>query len=458
MIAESLPTAPGVYLMRDHADTIIYVGKAKDLRKRVGSYVEHRAPTPKVAALVASIRQVDYIVTPTEREALLLERRLIHDYQPKYNADWKDDKAYPYIKLTLQEDFPRLVMTRRVKRDGAKYFGPFPSGVGLGRFLRFIKRLFPLRSCNYHIGQCSAPCEGRVTKADYKQTVQSAEQFVRGDYAGAVSRLEGQMKDAARGMQYEVAGKYRDDIAAIRQVTERIRFRRVNEEDLARRVEAGRAITDLQKALGMVRPPVRMECVDISGFQGQEAVGSLVVFDPGQPLKAEYRRYRIKTVAGQDDPRMVGEVVSRRARRWQEGDAKVPDLLLIDGGPTQLTAAVRALAVSRVLRTDSRATSRVLSSVLRTNSRVPVRMSSYFVRGRLCRSGFVRRVGAAFRPPVVASLAKREELLYLPGRTAPVALPHDAPALHLVQRIRDEAHRFAITYHRLLRDHATLAG
>lgn len=423
MDLSAIPHSPGVYLMRSKNGDILYVGKARDLAKRVGSYFMKRADhTAKVAALVASVQHVDYIPAESEREALLIERSIIRQIQPHFNTMWRDDKSYPYVKLTMGEDFPRIFMTRRVARDGAKYFGPYPNVSLLKRLLRYLwkQHLFPLRPCRYefseqnplplakakqclyyHTKECPAPCVGRISKDDYRRIAAGAEQFFLGRYKPLIETWEREMKEASKTQQYERAGQLRDNVAALRHMEERVSVRRINLADVVSRVDRSRTITELQKALGLPKPPIRMECFDISHIQGLETVASMVVFEKGIPKKSDYRKFKVRTVAGIDDFASMGEVVGRRYRRLRDEKRPLPELVLIDGGKGQLSAAVAAIE---------------------------------------------RELGKSHPP--VASLAKQEEELFLPGQADSIRLPADSPALHLVQHIRDEAHRFAITFHR----------
>ncbi len=410
--------------MRDKAGQILYVGKARDLAKRVSSYFMNRTQhTAKIAALVASIHHVDYVPAASEREALIMERGLIRRLQPHFNTMWKDDKSYPHVKITWHEDFPRLFMTRQVKRDGSRYFGPYPNVTPLRRLLRYLwkQHLFPLRPCHYpfsekdplplekakqclyyHTHECPAPCVGRITRAAYRRIAQEAELFFRGNYRKLTESWRRELQEASQAQDYERAAQLRDNVAALEHMDERVTVRQIERVDLDERVGGSRAITDLQKALQLKVPPVRIECFDISHFQGAETVASVVVFAAGKPRKDEYRKFKIKTVSGIDDFASMGEVVGRRYRRLRDEGKTLPDLILIDGGKGQLGAAQVA----------------------------------------------IRSVLESSRVPAMAALAKREEELFLPGQDPPVRLPMDSAALHLVQRVRNEAHRFAITFHR----------
>lgn len=425
--------------MRDNQAKIVYVGKAKDLRKRVASYFRNRALAPKLVSLLSIVQQIDYIPTDSERESLLLEQKLIRRLQPLYNTMWRDDKSYPYLKLTWNEDYPRLILTRQKKTDGGKYFGPYPNVSIIRKLLRKLwrKKIFPLRPCKYafnqkelsregglkvsqpalykkvqsciylHTGECPAPCVGRISQNDYRKIADKAELFFRGKTQPLRTELDHEMKTAAKKLDYEKAAQIRDQLSALAHISEKVILKKINEEAIAEQMQTSRGITELQERLRLPAPPMRIEAFDISNIQGTDAVGSLVVFEKGVPKKSEYRKFKIKTVTGQDDFSMMAEVVDRRYRRVLEEGKKVPNLVLVDGGKGQLSAAVKAL--------------QTLSKENKSN--------------------------ALLQMPV-AALAKEQEEIFLPQQAEPIRLPQDSPALHILQWIRDEAHRFAITFHR----------
>ncbi|MFA5974806.1 MAG: excinuclease ABC subunit UvrC [Elusimicrobiota bacterium] len=427
MDLHSIPHSPGVYLMRDQTGRILYVGKALDLAKRVSSYFTRNADhPPKISALVASIHHIDYIPTASEREALVMEQGLIRRLQPHFNTMWRDDKSYPYVKLTSKEDFPRLFLTRQRTRDGSNYFGPYPNTGSIRHLLRYLwtHKFFPLRPCRYdfseahplpiekargclyyHTRECPAPCVGRISKDDYRRIAQEAAFFFQGKYKRLIGTWEEEMREASQTQNYERAAQLRDNLSALRHMDERVTVRQIHLDDVVARVDRSRAVTELQQALQLKRPPLRLECFDISHSQGVETVASLVVFERGVPIKSEYRKFKIKTVRGIDDFAGMGEVVGRRYRRLRAEQRPLPDFILIDGGKGQLSAARNAIR-----------------SALR--------------KGPL---------------PAMAALAKREEEVFLPDQDIPVSLPKDSAALLLLQRVRDEAHRFAVTFHRLRR-------
>ncbi len=412
--------------MRDSAGGILYIGKAIDLRKRVAHYFRPDVE-PKIRALMADVRHIDYIAAAGERDALVIEQRLIKRHQPLFNVMWKDGKSYPFVKLTLNEDFPRLRLTRTKWRDSALYFGPYPNVRAIRHLLDWVwrNRLFPLRPCDLdikegqvyayekvksclylHTGECPAPCLGKISKEDYGRIAERARLFFDGKNAELLAVWREEMKEAADRMEFERASQLRDSLLALDHIREPVTFRSLKEEDVKGRIETSRALQDLQTELKLPRPPVRIECFDISHIQGAETVASMVCFDRGRPNKSAYRKYKIKTVAGVDDFASMAEVVGRRYRRVKEEGLPWPDLVLIDGGSGQLAAAERALAAV-------------------TDRKIPL-----------------------------ASLAKREEEVYQPGRGEPLRLPKDSPALQLLQRVRDEAHRFAVGFHRERRDKA----
>jgi excinuclease ABC subunit C len=544
---KSLPTLPGVYLFKDAGGEIVYIGKAKSLRGRVRSHFAlDPATSLKNQEMLKRIRDVDTIVVGSEAEALLLEANLIREHRPRFNIQLRDDKSYPYIKVTLQEPFPRVFVTRRLENDGARYFGPYTDVGAMRQALDLVKRLATVRSCrydlpretparpclDYHIGRCLAPCVGLQSTEEYRGMIGEIMEVLQGRVERVRRRVQAEMQGAAARMEFERAGSLRDalrGLAAIEQrqraldvrggdqdvigiardgdrgcaVLMRIRAGRLlgrevdflenlageeegavlgtavtrfyfgrgvvgvedvprevllpaEFEDLAtvatlltetagRRVEtlvpirgakrrlvelaaqnarhlleersvlaqtvearADDALYELQDALELKVVPRKMVCFDISHTQGSELVGSAVFFENGEPKKAEYRRFRVRGEWRNDDFRSLAEVVGRYfARRAEEG-LEPPDLALIDGGKGQLSAA---LAAARELGLND----------------------------------------VAFR-----SLAKREEALYVPGRMDPVRLPRTSPALRLLQRMRDEAHRFAVTYNRKLRKSRTL--
>lgn len=418
-----VPHACGVYIMRGSQGEILYIGKAKDLAKRVANYFAPGKEDLKVSALRPLIRKIDYVPCASERESLLVEQRLVKQYKPFFNIELKDDKAYPYVKVTVNEDFPRVFLVRRKLHDGAAYFGPFPKVSPIRSLLRYLwrQKYFPLRPCRwdfsvekpldpkkingclyYHTGECPAPCAGLVGYDEYHSYAEDVVLFFKGEYETLKERFQAEMKLAAEALEYERAAQLRDNVEALEQMGERVRVQAVKLEDVAQPVADSQAVTDLQQALELDKPPFHVECFDISHFQGHETVASMVCFKGGAPNKDHYRRFRIRETAGIDDFKSMHEVVRRRYKRLKD-EGGLPDLVVIDGGKGQLAAACDAL----------------------------------------------REAGVKL--PIV-SLAKRIEEIFIPGREESLILPIGRPALNLVVRLRDEAHRFGVKYHRLLRD------
>jgi excinuclease ABC subunit C len=528
---ERMPDSPGVYFFKNERGKVLYVGKAMNLVSRVRSYMQSpERLDPKTAALMEAARSVDYIATESEIEALVLEASMIREYRPRYNIRLKDDKRYPYLKITSGEDFPRLLLVRRVLDDGAEYFGPYTDAGAVRRTLKAIKTIFPLRDCkgsfrertreclNFQIGRCLGPCTGKVDRARYGEIVRQLRMFLRGHNTALVEELTTRMESLSADRRYEDASVVRDQISGILKISERqhavdpggadedavalareggtacgvvLRIREgrilsseafmmpvllndvdkdlyeeffklyyntssdippgilaqhaLSDRDLiggwlsartgrkvrisvparghrrklvelaeknaasrlltlrGRKASAGSILADLKKALDLPVTPSRIEAFDISNVQGTGAVGSMVTFVDGAPLKSGYRHFRIRTVEGQDDFAMMKEVLSRRFERLKDGRTRRPDLILIDGGKGQVSAAVEAMANS------------------------------------------------GLSPISVAGLAKRNEEVFMPGRKEPVLLPRRSQGLKLLQKVRDEAHRFAVEYHRKLR-------
>jgi excinuclease ABC subunit C len=553
---DALPTKPGVYLMKDREGHILYVGKAVNLRARVRSYFHaSNAYHPKLQRLVAAVADLDFIVTASELEALILESNLIKRHKPKYNVRLKDDKRYPYIKVTWQESWPKVLVVRRMERDGARYFGPFTAAWAVQQTLHTLRRVFPYLTCNriitgqderaclyLDIGLCLGPCIGAASQAQYRAMIDSLCRFLEGKADEIVAGLQARMQAAAEQWDFEQAALYRDQLSAIQRVIERqkvvsaamadqdvIAFARTdgdacvqvffirrgrllgreyfvldgaaeetdaeivasfvkqfydeaayippeillpNEIDealviqewlrsrrghkvllkvprrgqkrelvdmaaenaaetlrhlraqwLVDEAKQASALAELQEHLELPSPPNRIECYDISTIQGSATTGSMVVFVKGVPRKSDYRRFRIRSVEGTDDYASMRDMLRRRFRRVSDarlqgeplpGSEKstwdlLPDLLVVDGGKGQLHVALEVL-------------------------------DEFQLRD------VVPAVG----------LAKQEEVIFVPGRPDPLRLPRTSEGLYLMQRIRDEAHRFAITYHRQLRGQQTV--
>ena len=555
-LVKEFPTQSGVYLMRSEIDKIIYVGKAKNLRNRVKSYLLNSADhSAKTKALVHNIDKIDYIITKTEVEAFLLEASLIKKHRPKYNIRLKDDKSYPYIKLSWADDFPRLYLARKVHQDGSMYFGPFTSGGAVFGTIRFLNRVFKIRDCTdhmfksrtrpcmtYQIGRCTAPCVKYISRDDYRDEVEGAKDFLKGRSKKVIKDIEKRMFAAADEEKFEVAAKLRDSMWSVKNILEKqavINDYAENDQDIVSfygdargvvvetlHVRSGRVIgarphflgglditdptesdqewltsfinqyyednfipdevltsidlggdlnkllhdvlkersnkdvvvrlghdlnaqkliemadqnakshfdkivskeeeklrglNEIKTKLHLTKLPQRIECFDISHFQGVETVASQVVFEEGRPSKDHYRRYIIKTVEGVDDFKSMYEVLSRRFKHTEYED---PDLLVVDGGKGQLSQAVR-----------------ILQEIGKTN--IPV-------------VGLAKaRTQADFKAEEVEST---EERFFLPGRSNPVIFKSNSEALHILTGIRDEAHRFAITFHRKRREERSLSS
>ena len=543
---EALPSKPGVYLMLDRKGKVIYVGKAASLRPRVRSYFQPSAAlSPRVSRMVEQVQRVDFITTASEVEALALECNLIKEHRPKYNVKLRDDKQYPWLKVTVQETFPRVYIVRSPQKDGARYFGPYTNPGALREIFRLMRKVFPIRVCkkkltgaeherpclNYHIGRCPAPCAGKVTSGEYRAVIQELIVFLEGKTEKLSHALTQRMSEAAKKQEYEKAGVYRDKLQALGRVLERqtvvsakaedrdvlgwahgqnntviqvlqirqgrliakkdfffpagvseekeemlrafllqyyyeqdwipreillpfvpreqeallawlrekskhavyllnprrgekyrllkmaqenagTRLQQETERQQRKKAQEERALGRLKELLSLPQRPYRIEAFDVSNLQGNEAVTSMVVFESGRPRKDAYRRFKIRGITGINDPAMLGEAVKRRFTRGlkeqqEKGEGKgfavFPDLLLVDGGKGQLQAACKVLA----------------------------------------------DLGLPEQP--VAGLAEENEEIFLPGRREPVRLPPEDEALRLLEHARDEAHRFAVTYHRSLR-------
>jgi excinuclease ABC subunit C len=415
-----LPHAPGVYIMRDTAAKIIYIGKANDLRKRVSSYFKG-IPDFKTRGIINSLRHIDFILRKSERDALILERELIRNYQPHYNAMWRDDKSYPMLKLTLKEDFPRLLITRRKVKDGSEYFGPYPNATALNSLVKWMQKIFRWRTCKLeisknklpperkvktclylHTGRCPGPCVGKITPEEYRRNILGVKLFLRGRYKNLIKHWEKEMKEASAELKYEKAAELRNRIAALESINEKVTFKEVKPEDLSGPLGITSDLEELKEKLGLPKLPAVMECFDISNISGTDSVGSMVRFQNAEPDKTNYRRFKIKGVQGTDDFAMINEVVSRRYSRLKQQDGQMPDLVVIDGGKGQLAAASSALSDLKL--------------------KIPL-----------------------------ISLAKREEEIFVPGKSESVRLPRDSRGLQILQHLRNEAHRFAISFHRLRR-------
>jgi len=424
--ARALPQTPGVYLMKDAAGRVIYVGKAKNLRSRAGSYFSKTAAEElRTAYWVTEICDIDFVECESEVDALLMESRLIKDVQPKYNKELKDDKTFPYLMITTREDFPRVEVTREPRDRGVKLYGPFASAGALRGAIQVLQKIFKFRTCSLDIDeqderwkwfrpcllasiqQCSAPCNLRIGKDEYRQDIRRLQMFLEGHKKKLLAQLREEMQTAAKSLQFERAAVLRDEIHMLETLDDRGELETHAQPEVFY-VDPKKGLAGLRKVLNLPREPRTIEGVDIAHLGGGQTVASLVQFIDGLPFKPGYRRYRIRQVEGVDDFRSIHEVVSRRFRRLQDQDEVFPDILLIDGGKGQLTAALAAFREQQI------------------------------------------------EPPTLLSLAKREEELYLPGAEEPLRLSRHAFALRLLQYVRDEAHRFAQHYHHILRKKSSL--
>ncbi|TWT60004.1 excinuclease ABC subunit UvrC [Rubinisphaera italica] len=419
------PTTPGVYLMKDAEDRVIYVGKAVNLRSRAGSYFLAAAKTERrTAELVTAIVDIDYISTESEVDALLLEARLIKDIQPRFNTELKDDKTFPYLEITTREDFPRVEFTRAPRDKNSKLYGPFTSAGQLRETITVLQKIFQFRTCSLDIDasdekwkwyrpcllasihQCTAPCNFRISKEEYRKDIQKLKLFLDGQRTKLYRDLEKEMQQASKDLQFEKAAAIRDQINSLKKIELRGDIQTDQQPEVFY-IDPKKGMAGLKKILNLSELPRRIEGMDIAHLQGGETVASLVQFIDGLPFKHGYRRYKIRTVAGVDDFASMREVVSRRMRGLQKAGESFPDLLLIDGGKGQLNAALEAMRAIDI------------------------------------------------EPPMTISLAKREEEIYIPGESQPKKVSRHSYGLRLLQYVRDESHRFAQHYHHILRRKST---
>jgi excinuclease ABC subunit C len=422
---KGFPSGPGLYFMKGSGDKVLYIGKAKNLRARVSSYFQQGsdlavARGPKITEMISKVKTVDFLETETEVDALLTEARLIKDIRPPYNTDLADDKTFPYLEITTREDFPGVYITRKPRSGGSSLFGPFAGAKDLRAVLVILQKIFKFRTCNlnikeadtkrkffrpcllYSIKQCTAPCGARIGKSEYKKIIRDLIKFLRSKRSTILRQLKQQMAESAQKFEYEKAGIYRDRIRLI----ERLDRRGTPDEHVQPEVFAAdptEALLQLRELLASTQPVRIIEGIDVANIAGAEAVGSLVKFIDGKPFKSGYRRFKIKTVKGIDDYAMITEVVKRRYKYALRGEELWPDLVLIDGGLGHLHAAEEAF----------------------------------------------REMNA---PTVkIASIAKKQELIFLQGSSKPLKLPSNSPVRKLLQYVRDEAHRFAQHYYHILR-------
>ena len=422
---KEFPQTPGIYLMKDAGGRVIYVGKAANLRSRAGSYfLKGASEEPRTAIWVAEICDVDYIECESEVDALLMESRLIKDVQPKHNREQKDDKTFPYLMITTREDFPRVEVTREPRDRGVKLYGPFANAGALRGAVQVLQRIFKFRTCSLDIEaedqrwqwfrpcllasieQCTAPCNLRISKEEYRRDIRRLQMFLDGNKKKLLEQLRKEMVEASKNTQYEIAARLRDEIHMLETLDQRGELETHAQPEVFY-IDPKKGLSGLRKVLKLSEAPRVIEGVDIAHLQANQTVASVVQFIDGLPFKPGYRRYKIRTVEGVDDFRSIHEVVSRRYKRLADQSEVFPDLLLIDGGKGQLNAATAAFDELKLPR------------------------------------------------PTIISLAKREEEVFVPGEKESLRLSRHSFALRLLQYVRDESHRFAQHYHHILRRKST---
>jgi len=420
------PNAPGVYLFQDQAGRVLYIGKARNLRARVGSYfLAAAAGDERTSHLVREAYDVDFVETESQVDALLMEARLVKDIQPKFNRDLRDDKSFPYLQITTHEDYPRVEVTRAPMTSGAKLYGPFANAGSLRGAIQVLQKVFKFRNCSLDIeadderwrwfrpcllasiDRCTAPCNLRISKEDYRKDIKRLRMFLDGNRKVLLDEMRQEMTASSTNLRFEQAARLRDEIHMLESLRERGELD-THEQPEVFFVDPKKGLAGLQKILKLHSRPRNVEGVDIAHLGGNETVASLVQFIDGLPFKPGYRRFRIRDVEGVDDYASIREVVARRFRKLRDDGDVFPDILLIDGGIGQLRKALEAFQALHIT------------------------------------------------PPVVLSLAKKEELVYVAGRNKPLRLSRRSYALRLLQYVRDEAHRFAQHYHHILRRKRTL--
>ncbi len=433
---ELLPKKAGVYIMRSKEGTVIYVGKAKNLADRVKQYFQDSnlySRGWKLPCLLPMIWKIDYVTTASERDALVLEEKLIKKYQPFFNSLGKDGKQYPYLKLSMSEDFPRLSIVRRKTVGKDLFFGPYPKSSIVRNLMRFLwkSKYAPLRPCKwnfsrekelqphkintclyFHTGQCSAPCTGKISYEDYRQVAQRMALFLEGDFKDITQQITSLMKASSDEMKYEQAAVYRNFLQALDHMRERVIVGEYKDEKISQAIANSDKLKRLAHIVGLTRLPAHIEAFDNSHLFGREAVGCMVCYVNGEKNHEHYRKFKIRSKLpekGGSDFTMMQESIYRRLRQIKKDPAQKPDLILLDGGKSQITAALNA-----------------------------------------CEK-------AGLYIPMI-SLAETHEGIYVPGQEESIKLPLGDPALNMLMEIRDEVHRFAVTYHRKLRDKATLSN
>ena len=422
---KTFPAAPGLYFMKADDGTVLYIGKAKNLRSRAGSYFQPGSDllstrSPKILEMINKVEMVDYLETKSEVDAILQEARLVKDIHPPYNTHLVDDKTFPYLEITTRTDFPGVYITRNPKSTRSRLFGPFTGVRDLRAVLVVLQKIFKFRTCNldissddekrrffrpcllYSIKQCTAPCSGRIEKARYKQIIKDLIKFLRSKRSTILRQLKKRMAEASAAMNYETAAMYRDRIRLIERLDDRGTVEgNVQPEIFA--PDPAEALAGLQKIFQISEPIRIIEGFDVAHIAGAETVGALVKFIDGKPFKSGYRRFKIKTVKDIDDYACMKEIITRRYKRALAGEELWPDLVLIDGGLGHLHAAEEAF----------------------------------------------REMDAPL--PALAAIAKSQEEIFIHGSDKPLKLPSNSPAKKLLQYVRDEAHRFAQHYHHILR-------
>ena len=408
--------------MKNAAGVVIYVGKATNLRSRAGSYFLKAALTDtRTGHWVGEIADADFMECESEVDALLVESRLIKDIQPQYNKVLKDDKTFPYLQISTYEDFPRVEITREPETSGVKLYGPFPSAGSLRGAVQVLQRIFKFRTCSLDIDagderwrwyrpcllasikQCTAPCNMRISREAYRKDIKRLQMFLSGKKTNLLKDMKAEMMEASKALNFEVAAKLRDEIKLLENLDHRGDLD-THEQPEVFHIDPKKGLEGLKRVLKLSETPRSIEGVDIAHLGGGQTVASLVKFIDGLPFKPGYRRFKIKNVKGIDDFKSIHEVVSRRYQRLTDENDTFPDILLIDGGKGQLSSAVAAF---EALGID---------------------------------------------PPVLISLAKKEEEIFRPGESESIKLSRHAFSLRLLQCVRDEAHRFAQHYHHILRD------
>ncbi len=419
-----LPKKPGVYLFKDSKGRVLYIGKARELRSRVGSYFQPSSDLlasrgPMIAEMIDKVDDIDFIECENEVEALLQENRLIKDIQPPYNERLTDDKTFPYLEITVQDEFPGVYVTRE-PNPKSKLFGPFVSASGLRNALQELQKIFKFRTCRlkissndpkrkyfrpcllHAINQCLAPCNGSVTREDYTREIKKLIKLLSSNRTTLIKQIKREIKKSADMLKFEEAARLREQLKALEALS------LSGKPDIHVQPEVffndpQPALEKLTEILKLTSLPRIIEGFDIATLQGEDSCGAMVQFIDGKPFKRGYRRFKIKSASTNDDYAMIYEVVFRRYKRAADGEELLPDLILIDGGPGQLNSAKKAFNDLK------------------------------------------------FAPPKIISLAKKEELIYVDTSNKPIRLARINPALKLLQYIRDEAHRFAQHYHHILR-------